>query len=114
MVPLRNEVSKSTVSRVVRFLLTVCVRGCVCLKGATDKSTKARKAIFNLREQSADIYLVLKVDKVLTGDHESATEPYFKHATVQLSTSLAAHTTRSHVPTNWFGLLLAFAFGTSR
>jgi hypothetical protein len=86
----------------------------VCLKGATDKSTKARKAIFNLREQSADIYLVLKVDKVLTGDHESATEPYFKHATVQLSTSLAAHTTHPRVPTNWFGLLLAFAFVTSR
>jgi len=63
----------------------------VAHQGGVDKSTKARKAIFSIREKSADVYLVLKVDKVLSGDQDAATEPYFKHATV-ITPSLAPST----------------------
>lgn len=75
MVPLRSDVRLQTSFKRFSFLDSV-------IQGTPSKSTKARKAVFSIREQSADIYLVLKVEKVLTGDQDAATEPYFKHATV--------------------------------
>ena len=38
-----------------------------------------------MRDRSTEIYLVLRVEKVLTGDIKDALEPYFKHASVRLA-----------------------------
>ncbi|KAL6067850.1 Dedicator of cytokinesis protein 6 [Balamuthia mandrillaris] len=48
-----------------------------------DATTKARKIIFFVTDPSPEIYLVLRVEKVLTGDPDAACDPYFKHATIK-------------------------------
>lgn len=44
---------------------------------------QTRKALFSLVERSPDVYLVLRIEKVLHGDLDSVTEPYIKHETLK-------------------------------
>lgn len=53
--------------------------------GKPSEASEAKKALFAVRDRSTEIYLVLRVEKVLTGDIKDALEPYFKHASVRLA-----------------------------
>jgi hypothetical protein len=48
--------------------------------------TLAKKAIFSITEPSADLFLVLRIEKVLQGDLDAVTEPYMKQSSVLIST----------------------------
>eukprot|EP01114_Cavostelium_apophysatum_P015137 TRINITY_DN4064_c0_g1_i2.p1 TRINITY_DN4064_c0_g1~~TRINITY_DN4064_c0_g1_i2.p1 ORF type:complete len:1824 (-),score=558.97 TRINITY_DN4064_c0_g1_i2:115-5586(-) len=48
-------------------------------KGQRNPETLGKKALFSVSYNSPDIYLVVMINKVLQGDEDEATEPYFKH-----------------------------------
>jgi len=52
-------------------------------RGPSDPFTESTTAIFSFSRPSSSIMLLLRVEKVLRGDVEAATEPYFKHATLK-------------------------------
>lgn len=47
-------------------------------KSSTDLLTNTSKALFHISKPSADIHLVLRIEKVLQGDNDTVSEPYVK------------------------------------
>ena len=48
----------------------------------TPQKVATKAAIFDISDASTDIYLLLRIEKVLQGDIEACTDPYIKHDTV--------------------------------
>lgn len=44
----------------------------------SDTSTLARSCIFNISKPSSDLFLVIRLEKVLQGDITECAEPYFR------------------------------------
>jgi hypothetical protein len=45
-----------------------------------DYSTQAKSCIFNISQPTQDLFIVVKLEKVLQGDISEAAEPYLKEA----------------------------------
>lgn len=52
-----------------------------------DASTQSRACIFNISHPSPDLFLVIKLEKVLQGDINDCIEPYVKDEKVRSFTS---------------------------
>lgn len=50
----------------------------------SDTSTLARGCIFNISNPSSDLFLVVRLEKVLQGDLNECVEPYLKDDKVRL------------------------------
>lgn len=58
--------------------------------GYCDPSTMSRACVFNITYPSSDLFLVIKLEKVLQGDINECAEPYMKDEKVIKSTSREA------------------------
>eukprot|EP01087_Luapelamoeba_hula_P013453 TRINITY_DN3839_c4_g1_i2.p1 TRINITY_DN3839_c4_g1~~TRINITY_DN3839_c4_g1_i2.p1 ORF type:complete len:1930 (-),score=376.88 TRINITY_DN3839_c4_g1_i2:62-5851(-) len=67
-------------SEPLKKLLATSERGLI---GPSDPLMNTPYAVFSVVTPSPSIYLVLQIDKVLTGDPDAAMDPYFKHSNLK-------------------------------